>query len=336
MMRWAPWPLLAASAGALAACAGAGDPVAVRPLGASPLAAGEQPLNVRVAEGRAQFALGNVALALEAFRKGLREDPTSVDALNGMAACYDRMGRFDLSRRYYEDALAIAPGDPRLYRNLALSLTLQGRTREAAALQSEYAARLKAAERGTVAALLPIPVPAPNPVPAAAAAAAASPAEASPPPTARSVTVRLAAAAPALPPARLERLSLGEVALVTGSRPLWAAVPVRVGARSATFVLPRARARGPVLTLLNASRIEGLARRTRLRLQQRGWRNIAIGNAPRTATATLILYPAPRRPEALRLAAQFGVTVRQQLSADPGMTLILARDAAGSKLLRSS
>ena len=86
---------------------------------AAPLSAQQKPVPIRIAEARAQFALGNVALALESFRKAVREDPSSTDAMLGVAACYDRMGRFELSRRHYEMALAIAPRDPELLAALA-------------------------------------------------------------------------------------------------------------------------------------------------------------------------------------------------------------------------
>ena len=40
------------------------------------------------------LALGNVGLALTSFRIAAREDPNSVDALAGIAASYDQMGRY--------------------------------------------------------------------------------------------------------------------------------------------------------------------------------------------------------------------------------------------------
>ena len=83
------------------------------------LAQGQRPVSFRVAEGAGQFALGNVALALESYRKALRDDPASVEAMVGTAACYEAMGRFDLSRRHYEAALAVAPADTRLLGLLA-------------------------------------------------------------------------------------------------------------------------------------------------------------------------------------------------------------------------
>ena len=91
---------------------------------------------------------------------------------------------------------------------------------------------------------------------------------------AHSVTVALAPPRPASPAAvapvqagpRLERLSLGEVALVTGPAPLWKAQVVDRTPRSATIGF-RPLARPPVRTasviLLNAARSQGLAARTR-------------------------------------------------------------------------
>ena len=52
-----------------------------------------------LAEGRMQFRNGNFALAVNAFRRATRQAPQSVDAYNGLAASYDRLGRFDLAQR---------------------------------------------------------------------------------------------------------------------------------------------------------------------------------------------------------------------------------------------
>ena len=129
------------------------------------LAQGARPVSQRVGEGRAQLALGNVGLALEAFRIALREDPNSIDALAGLAAGYDRMGRFDLSRRNYETALAIAPADVGLLGAFAESLQLQGEYAEAQRVQQEIALRQAAtgASEATQLALRPeSPVSAPE------------------------------------------------------------------------------------------------------------------------------------------------------------------------------
>ena len=129
------------------------------------LAQGARPVPQRIAEARGKLAIGNVALALEAFRIAWREDPNSIDALAGMAACYDLMGRYDLSRRNYEAALAIAPADTELLGAFAQSLQRQGELAEAQSVRNEIAQRLaatKAAETPQLALRDPMPAPAPQ------------------------------------------------------------------------------------------------------------------------------------------------------------------------------
>ena len=112
-MRQGGMLLVTAAVLACTACLGEQGKLEVRST-TTGLKAGREPVPFRIAEARGQLVLGNVALALEGFRKAVREDPTSVDALTGIAYCYDQMGRFDLSRRHYEMALALAPRDPAL------------------------------------------------------------------------------------------------------------------------------------------------------------------------------------------------------------------------------
>ena len=102
--------LVSAAVLAVGACTGESGKLEIRSTPTA-LAPGEHPVSFRVAEARGQLALGNVALALEGFRKAWREDPDSVVALAGMADCYDRMGRFELSRRNSEAAWARAPSN---------------------------------------------------------------------------------------------------------------------------------------------------------------------------------------------------------------------------------
>ena len=149
--------LVSAAVLAVAACGGESGKLEIRSTPTA-LAPGEHPVSFRVAEARGQLALGNVALALEGFRKAWREDPNSVAALAGMADCYDRMGRFDLSRRNYEAALAIAPANLELLGALASSLDQQGDRDGAGKVRQEIALRAAAAKVQAIAAAQDTPV----------------------------------------------------------------------------------------------------------------------------------------------------------------------------------
>ena len=134
---------------ALAACDRETGKLTIRSTPA-PVSSVAKPVSLRVAEAHGHLALGNIALALESYRKAAREEPDNLEALAGIAGCYDRMGRFDLSQRNYEAALALAPRDPALLAAFAASLDLQGRSHEAAGVRAEVKAAL-AASRPTVA-----------------------------------------------------------------------------------------------------------------------------------------------------------------------------------------
>jgi hypothetical protein len=129
----------------IAACDAQAGKLTIRSTG-TPLPS-SQPMQVssRVADGRAQLALGNVALALETFRRAVREQPGNADALTGLAMSYDRMGRHDVSRRHFEAALAVEPANERTLAAFASSLDLQGKADEAASVRSEIGQRLLAA-----------------------------------------------------------------------------------------------------------------------------------------------------------------------------------------------
>jgi tetratricopeptide (TPR) repeat protein len=81
-------------------------------------------------QGKRQLQAGHAALAIDAFRRASRAQPDSIDALNGLAVAYDRIGRYDLSRRYYEAALGREPTSAMLLHNLGFSLALQGKRDE--------------------------------------------------------------------------------------------------------------------------------------------------------------------------------------------------------------
>jgi hypothetical protein len=423
--------LVSATVLTVAACGGSSGKLEIRSTPTA-LTAGERPVPFRIAEARGQLALGNVALALEGFRKAWRDDPDSVDALAGMAACYDSMGRYDLSRRNYEAALALAPANVALLGAFAASLEQQGLREDAAAVRKEIAARSAPAVQPQQLAEVPAPsapaaavpavaapvqaaagsiapagaaqaqaataVVAPVPAPAPAAAIqpvavapetrvtepsspplpAATPAKVPATSTAAyqpvdkpkpaqlsagsSVTIKLPPPRPAAGPApapafvaakaarvpmpsasvrrgpRLERLSMGEIAIVSAPGPLWAPTTVAQSARSTTvrFVPLRQASAQPVqVRLLNAARVNRLAARTRSWLAARGWNGISIGNARSARVQSLILYPQSKRALAERLSAQFGFAMAEKASGAQ-ITVLLGRDAARHKALRPS
>ena len=159
---------------------------------------------------KAQILLsrGEHALAVDAYRKAIRHNPGNASAYNGLAIAYDQLGRHDLSRRYYELALAYAPREGKYYRNLARSLERQGLKNEAARIL----AQLDAGEA-------PAPAAAPEPASFRSLAQIASE---------QAAAVANAATGAIRPP--LERLSMGEVLLAprTAKGPIDSAWPVDI------------------------------------------------------------------------------------------------------------
>lgn len=317
----------------------------IRAIG-SPLAAGSRTVSFRVAEARGQFALGNVALALESFRKAAREDPTSVDALVGIAACYDRMGRFDLSRRNYEAALALTPGDPALLMAFAASLDQQQLGAEAARVRGEIGARMAAAAA-------PVAPPESAPTPSTGAAASAllpvlptTVADAvaaalesgdwlrDPPPA----PVRQAAAPVRRDGPRLERLSLGEVKLITVAGPQWRVQQDRPTVRkplTGAAAVRQAAADRSGIRVYNAARVERLASRARSFLVGRGWTVAQVGDVQLPRSRSLIVYPSDRRATAAKLSSQLGFAMEQRSNVRQ-VTILLGRDAADLPILKAS
>ena len=128
---------------------------------------------------------------------------------------------------------------------------------------------------------------------------------------------------------RLERMSPGEVALLTGGGPVWrtevvARTPQKLAVRWVPLATAAAR---PSIRLLNAARWQGLAARNRSFLVDRGWRKIEIGDAKVARAQSLVLYPAEHHAIGRRLAAQFGCRAQPVKGADVFLVL-LGRDAA--------
>ncbi len=78
------------------------------------------------AMGKSNFAKAEIGLAVKNFGLALARDPLSTEVLNGLAASYDRLGRFDLARQYYQRALRVEPDSVQTINNIGYSYYLQG------------------------------------------------------------------------------------------------------------------------------------------------------------------------------------------------------------------
>ena len=285
-----------------------------------------------LAQARAFLALGNAGTALEAFRKIVREQPANAEGYAGIAQCYAAMGRYDLERTNYELALALSPHDTRLLSALAGSLARLGQAEQAAELRAE-AARLNAADRALAhatqapAALgeprsstVTISLPAAKPV--QAAVARAEPVVAVP--QQESLLARAPEPRPAGP--FLERLSPGEVALVTTGAPIWKTFEeVTLANRQPTS--DAWASRQPKIRLLNAARSQGLAAHNRAVLARAGLSKAEIGDASSVRSRSVVYYG----PDAAALGRKLATLLN--CAAVPGrregvVTVFLGRDAA--------
>jgi len=194
---------------ALGGCVASSGNLKIRAV-ADPISA--LPRGDEMAVARGQLALGNVGLAIEAFRKVQRYQPSDPGPLVGLADCYTLMGRLDLAQSNYEAALALAPRDPALLRGLARIFEFEGQPERAALARRDAQA-------------------------AASAMAAASPAPATPASIAAVVpTAHRSSVTVALPPARSADAK-------PAARPV--AAPAPVASASITVKLPPARPAEP-------------------------------------------------------------------------------------------
>jgi Flp pilus assembly protein TadD len=76
--------------------------------------------------GKRQYRAGNFGLAERYFRRAVESHPRDAEAWVGLAAAYDRLRRFDLADRAYEQAVAIIGPTPELLNNRGYSYMLRG------------------------------------------------------------------------------------------------------------------------------------------------------------------------------------------------------------------
>ena len=82
-------------------------------------------------DGKLHLAAGRYGLAIDRFGQALASDRRSLDALNGLAIAYTRLGRFDVARAYFDRALEIDAFSALTLNNYGRALIEQGRLREA-------------------------------------------------------------------------------------------------------------------------------------------------------------------------------------------------------------
>lgn len=109
---------------------------------AIPSAASGDPSNSDLNQGKAQFLSGNYGLAEKHFRKAVELRRDNSEALLGLAASYDRLGRFDLADPVYEQLLKVAGRQPRVLNNMGYSQYLRGDKEKARKFLQEARAAL--------------------------------------------------------------------------------------------------------------------------------------------------------------------------------------------------
>ena len=287
------------------------------------------------------------ARALDFLQTARDIAPDDVRVINAFGVVYDKLGRFDLSRRYYAQAKALDPTSKVVDNNLAYSERLQGLAREPLAFASAAEAEAKLQPQdglmpgspvvvapidyGTAPIVMVETVRPADTAPelfgvahrtqmAAASRAAVKPAAAqvarisvagdpiAPAPVA---AAKPAASVPAIAP---------PAAVAAASKPALAKAPAKVQAKLA----------GAPILLVDASGSPDAARRLSLRLARLGW---SVQAAPpsrlRPVEATRIDYPtrAPQVAQALARTLPGAVRVHACDGACPAIRLVVGKDA---------
>ncbi len=76
--------------------------------------------------GKENFREGNYGLAERYFRHAVESGPKDAEAWLGLAAAYDRLRRFELADRAYEQVIRIAGPTPEVLNNQGYSFMLRG------------------------------------------------------------------------------------------------------------------------------------------------------------------------------------------------------------------
>jgi len=239
---------------------------------------------VSLAAAQRFVANGNYGLGIETYRRYLSANPEDAKAVEGLAIAYDRLQRFDLSDRYFQQALALAPRDPEIYTAYGKSLRSQGKNFDADLLDVDMRAMLAQDAPNAGIAAIDVHPPAIS-APVVAASQAIVPAAPS-----GAVTRNV----------RLERSSAAEVRLVLPPDTVatsYGAVrrdPVAAAPPTPPALLPT--------RIVNAAGRQGIARRIQIFLDSRGWSRVDTGNSAVRLGESRIVFPVGSGDAARRLA----------------------------------
>lgn len=119
--------ILAAMGGCAALDAPNASDLTTASIGPSDQRPSDEPLKV----GKEHFAHSDYGLAEKNFRAAVELNPRNVAAWIGLAASYDRLRRFDLAEKAYDQALKAGGRTPTYLNNLGYHYLLMGNKRKA-------------------------------------------------------------------------------------------------------------------------------------------------------------------------------------------------------------
>lgn len=316
--------------------------------------------------GRMLFARGEYALAIDQFKKVVRFSPNSPAGYNGLAASYDMLGRFDVSREYYELALARSPEDPMILRNIERSLAMQGRglgsnSRLSAAKPSytpPYAnvASTDDARADDLAPAPPVMAAAPDEedaknqlmrmsgkvVELKTAGTGHQPIHHGAMPRVEIINKREKVTV-AISPVKdwtvgppTDDIGIALNGAPTQNRAKVAIVSNKVKpVRNPSVMLTNAQTRIPTIKILNAAGTKGVARKTQIYLARKGTGGTSIGDARKQLPESWIIYPASQSAQANALRKNLPFGTRVHVDAGFERVVILVGENAAARLTRS-
>jgi tetratricopeptide (TPR) repeat protein len=286
------------------------------------------------------------AQALDYLQTARDIAPDDVRVVNAFGVVYDKLGRFDLSRRYYAQAKALDPTSKVVDNNLAYSERLQGLSREPLAFASAAEAEAKLHPQDGLLPGSPVAVAAIDygsaPI---VMVETVRPADAAPELFGAAHRAQMAAASrPAVKPAAAQVARVAVAGAPIAASPVAAAKPAAAIVRAATIpaalkpvpakapAKTQAKLAGAPILLVDASGSPDAARRLGQRLTRLGWSvQAAAPSHLRPVEASRIDYPtrAPQIAHALARTLPGAVLVHACAGACPAIRLVVGKDARG-------